>query len=103
MMDLQLQPKPAASLISDKLTPSSSRYFQSIDSSWTPLYDSIHLSIQKLLHLRDMFHAIWEFAQSRDCIVYSRNPKIAQAISGLHNMRAQPRDRIMHMRNLKIT
>ena len=24
-----------------------------------------------------MFHAIWEFAQSRDCVAHSQNPEIA--------------------------
>ena len=32
-----------------------------------------------------MFRAIWEFAQSRDCVAHSRNPENAQAISGLRN------------------
>ena len=29
------------------------------------------------LLLVDMFRAIWEFAQSRDCVAHSRNPEIA--------------------------
>ena len=39
-----------------------------------------------------MFRAIWEFAQSRDCVAHSRNPENAQAISGLSNTCAQSRD-----------
>ena len=39
-----------------------------------------------------MFHAIWEFVQSLDCIAHSRNPEIAHyscAISRLRNYSAQ--------------
>ena len=49
-----------------------------------------------------MFRAIWEFVQSRDCIAHSWNPEIVQVISGLHNMCAQSRDCVTHVRNLGI-
>ena len=49
-----------------------------------------------------MFCAIWEFAQSRDCVAHSRNPEIVQAISGLRNTCAQSRDCVTHVRNLEI-
>ena len=49
-----------------------------------------------------MFRATWEFAQSRNCVAHSRNPEIAQAISGLRNTCAQSRDCVTHVRNLGI-
>ena len=49
-----------------------------------------------------MFRAIWEFAQSRDCVGHSRNPEIVQAILGLRNTCARSQDRVTHVRNLKI-
>ena len=36
-----------------------------------------------------MFCAIWEFAQSRDCVAHSRNPEIMQAISRLRKPRVR--------------
>ena len=56
-----------------------------IDTKWVPL-----------------FCAIWEFAQSWDCVTHSQNPEIAQAISRLCNACAQSWDCITRVRNLKI-
>ena len=39
-----------------------------------------------------MFRAIWEFAQSRDCVAHSQNPEIA----------LQSRDCAVRLRNLEI-
>ena len=45
------------------------------------------------IHPLYMFHAIW---QSWDCVAHCQNPKIAQAISRLHNTCAQSGDCINH-------
>ena len=50
-----------------------------------------------------MFRAIWEFAQSRDCVAHSQNPKIAHctcAIPRLRNTHARSRDCATIARNL---
>ena len=50
-----------------------------------------------------VFHAIWEFAQSQDCVAHSRNPEIAHyscAILRLRNTLARSRDCATIVRNL---